>query len=336
MTDPVKPAAAPSTPTGAPTATTPTTPTTPKAVTPTAVAKPSISTSPSASKPVMMRAPPPFEISKPSAASGRWLNFAIYGKPGAGKTTLLGTAADIPDMRDILFVDAESGNLAIEENPRIKNPEFLTDNRVRVTGFKQVAMVHDFLKGHCKFRDENNIDKMRENEAWLRGCKVEDIDEPKRYRTVMVDSLTEVDIYCTYGLLGITQDKVLHGESSDIEVARFDEFRKNNQMMQMLCRAFRDLPMHFIASFGETYSEDELKKKFYFPAVTGQLKTQIQGFFDIVGWMQSKTVGDKVERKLWVNPVGNFSAKNRRAIYTKDYFDDPTMTTVMRGIGLLK
>ncbi len=158
-----------------------TTPSSPPSPKPNVPSTPSIS--PSASKPVIMKGIPPFEISKPSVGSSRWLNMMVYGKPGAGKTTLLGTAADVEDMRDILHVDAESGNLAIEDNPRIKHPEFLTDNRVRVTNFKQVAMVHDFLKGHCKYRDENNTAKLIEYESWLRGCSPDEIKEPKKFRT---------------------------------------------------------------------------------------------------------------------------------------------------------
>jgi hypothetical protein len=148
--------------------------------------------------------------------------------------------------------------------------------------------------------------------------------------------MTEVDIYCTYGLLGLTQDKVLHGESSDIDVARFDEFRKNNQMVQMLCRAFRDLPIHVLAAAHEKYSEDELKKKTYMPALTGQLANQVPGFFDIVGWLTYVKEGDKLTRRMMVQPVGNFVAKNRRAVYKQDFFLDPTMQTIMSGCGLLK
>lgn len=291
---------------------------------------------PSGSKPTILRGAPPFSMGKKSTEVDRWLNFMCYGKPGSGKTTLMGTCADIPEMQGVLFVDAESGDLAVQENARIKNPNLLIDNRVRVTDFKSVAMVHQFLTSHCKFRDANDVQKMREQEAWLRGCSPEEIDEPVRFKTVMLDSITEVDIYCTYGLLGITQDKMLHGESSDIDVARFDEFRKNNQMIQMLCRAFRDLPMHFLASCGRVFTEDETKKRYYSPALTGQLKTQVPGFFDIVGYMDIQTVGDKTERKLWINPVKNFEAKNRRSVYKKDYFEDPTMTTIMKGVGLLK
>jgi hypothetical protein len=259
-----------------------------------------------------------------------------YGKPGSGKTTLLGTAADVPEMRDILYVDAERGNLTMEENPRIKNSAFITENRISVETFKEVAMVHDFLKAHCKHRDEGNIEKLRTLEAQVRGCSPDEIIEPKQFRTVLMDSLTEIDIYCTYGLLGITQQNVLHGEASDIEVARFDEFRKNNQMVQMLCRAFRDLPIHFLASAGQVYTEDELRKRYYSPALTGQLKTQVPGFFDIVGYLSASKVGDKIERRMYVKPVGNFEAKNRRSVFQKDYFEDPYMSDIMKGVGLLK
>jgi hypothetical protein len=292
---------------------------------------------PGGTKPVgTLRGAPPFTMGSPNSSVSKWLKMLVYARPGGGKTTLIGTAVDVPEMRDILYIDAEKGDLAIRENPRIKNPGLLMENRVPVSDFMTVAKIHEYLKSHCKFRDENNEDKLRESESWLRGCKPEDIEVPKRFYTVLIDSMTEVDIYCTYGLLGITQEKVLHGESSDIEVARFDEFRKNNQMVQMLCRAFRDLPIHVLAAAHRVYADDELKKRYYSPALTGQLKTQVPGFFDIVGYLDFKKEGDVLERRMYVQPIGNFEAKNRRAVYKPDFFKDPYMIDIMKGCGLLK
>lgn len=298
--------------------------------------KPAVSLSPSASKPVAMKKAPPFKMSAPNTAVGKWLKLFVYARPGAGKTTLLASAVDVPQMNDVLFINAEKGDLVIEDNERIKHPELLRDNIIPCDDFKTVAMVHDFLKSHCHFRDAGNEDKLREQEAWLRGCDPADIIKPKKFRTVIIDSLTEVDIYCTYGLLGITQDKVLHGESSDIEVARFDEFRKNNQMVQMLCRAFRDLPIHVLVTAHETFSEDELRKKYWMPQLTGQLRTQVPGFFDIVGWLTYQKEGENINRKLMVQPVGQFVAKNRRPVWKKDHFPNPTMLDIMKGIQLFK
>jgi hypothetical protein len=306
-----------------------------------APAKPAPTTSPSSSPPKMVRGKPPFQIERSTASSdSRWFKFLVYAEPGIGKTTLLGSAADIPDMRDILNIDCEKGDLVISDNDRIKEPQYVLENRIQCNDFRTVAQVHDFLKAHCKHRDENNIDKLRETEAWLRGCPIEEIEQPKKFRSVMIDTLSEVDTYCNYSILGVTQEKVLDEAtpSGDVEVAGWAEFRKNNQMMQMICRAFRDLPIHVLVSAHRTYAEDEKKRRYYSPALTGQLRTQVPGFFDMVGYMTTEKVGEVLERRMYVKPTGStiFTAKNRRPYFKADYFKDPTMTDIMKGIGLLK
>lgn len=322
---------------------TPPKPTTPGLIKPAAPTAPSTTPkpavaplSPSGSKAVALKGTPPFKMQAPNTAVTKWLKLLVYARPGAGKTTLCMSAVDVPEMGDVLMINAEKGDQVLEDNDRIKRPDLLRDNIIPVNDFMTVAKIHEYLKSHCKFRDENNVEKLREYEAWLRGCDISDIDEPKRFKTVIIDSLTEIDIYCTYGLLGITQDKVLHGEAADIEVARFDEFRKNNQMVQMLMRAFRDLPIHVLATAHETYSEDEQRKKHYMPQLTGQLRTQVTGFFDIVGYLTFKKEGENITRYLGVQPVANFHAKNRRSVYKKDHFKDPTMKDIMEGCRLLK
>lgn len=297
-----------------------------------------VSTSPSASAPKVFKGAAPFAIKSSQTHQERWFKILVYAEPGIGKTTLLASASDVPDMTDILFIDCEKGYIVIEDNDRIKNPNAILDNRIPCDNFKTVAQVHDFLKGHCKHRDENNVAKLIEQEAWLRGVDASEIKEPKRFRSVMIDSLSEVDIYCNYQILGVTQEKVLDESSGDVDVAGWPEFRKNNQMMQMLCRAFRDLPIHVLCSAHRTYAEDEKKRRYYSPQLTGQLRTQIPGFFDMVGYMTTEKVGDNLERRMYVKPVGstNFTAKNRRPLFKGDYFKDPTMSDIMKGIGLLK
>lgn len=337
---PAKPASVPPTaqsPQSPQTPTKPATPTTPvvaKSVVPTKPVQASLT--PSASKAMNLAKPPPFKMSTPNTSVTKWLKMLVYARPGAGKTTLCMTAVDVPQMNDVLLINADKGDIVLEENTRIKNPQLLRDNIIECNDFKTAAMVHDFLKMHCKFRDEDNVKGLREYEAWLRGCKTEDIVEPKRFRTVIIDSLTELDIYCTYGLLGLTQENVLHGEASDIEVARFDEFRKNNQMVQMFSRAFRDLPIHVLSTSHEAYTEDEQRKKHYMPQLTGQLRTQITGFYDIVGYLTYKKEGEIITRQYWVQPVGPFHAKNRRSVFKDNFFKDPVMMDIMKGCQLLK
>ena len=238
-------------------------------------------------------------------------------------------------MRDVLMIDAESGDMVLEDNPRIRQAGEI--EHVRVTNFLQVARVQEFLKSHCARRDANDIQGMRQVEANLKGVDISEIKEPRKFKCVIIDSLSEIEAYCMYGLLKVNEGEILTGSSDEIDVARFDEFRKNNMMMQVLVRAFRDLPMHVIFVCAQQYTQDELKRFHYGPQLTGKLAAQVQGFVDIVGFLKAGQLDEKgiAPRRLFVQPIDRFDAKNRRASYPGAFFDDPTMSTIMKGIGLI-
>src|SRR6266404_3979312 len=201
---------------------------------------------------------PPFRMSPKRTGAERYLKAIIYGPYGVVKSTLVGSSVDVPSMRDVIYIDAESGDMVLNDNPRIKLPDEI--EHVRVTNFLQVARVQEFLKSHCARRDSNDVVGMRTVEAMLKGVDPETIGEPRRFRTVVIDSLSEIEAYCMYGLLKVNEGAILTGAADEIDVARFDEFRKNNMMMQVLVRALRDLPMHVIFICAQQYSQDELKR----------------------------------------------------------------------------
>lgn len=295
-------------------------------------------TSSTSTQPARRVANAPFQISS-IRTNDRWLKILIYGAHGAGKTTLAGSAADVPAMNDVFMINAEAGELVLENNPRVKHPERI--DFAGVDNFKQVAKMYEFLSAHCKHRDSNNVEMMRKQEAWLRGCDPEDIVEPKRYRTVIIDSLTEVEAYCMYMLLGIastTADFDISQIDEEMKTAEFAEYKKNNNMVNLLVRAFRDLPMHVIVLCGQAYEQDELKRFHYFPTLTGKLRSQIQGYFDIVGYLMSGQAaeGQEAPRRLYVQPVGKWDAKNRRAGFKDPFFQDPTMGNILKKVGLLQ
>jgi AAA domain len=279
---------------------------------------------------------PPFRMSPRRSFSDRWLKLLVYGPYGVGKTTLAGSSVDVESMRDVLMIDAESGDLVMEENPRIQMADEI--EHVRVTNFLQVARVQEFLKAHCVRRDSNDLDGMRKVEAALKGISPDQIQTPRKFRTVIIDSLSEVEQYCMYGLLKVNEGELLTGSSDEIDVARFDEFRKNNMMIQVLVRAFRDLPMHVIFVCSQAYTQDELKRFHYGPRMTGQLSSQIQGFTDVVGYLRAGTPDDQGHqpRRLFVQPIERFDAKNRRASFRDSHLEDPTMASLMTAFGLVK
>jgi hypothetical protein len=301
---------------------------------PTTITKPSPQEAPRAV--TVAAGTPPFRMSPRRSFSDRWLKLLVYGPYGVGKTTLAGSSVDVESMRDVLMIDAESGDLVMEENPRIQMADEI--EHVRVTNFLQVARVQEFLKSHCVRRDANDVDGMRKVEAILKGVSPETIQTPRKFRTVIIDSLSEIEQYCMYGLLKVNEGELLTGSSDEIDVARFDEFRKNNMMIQVLVRAFRDLPMHVIFVCSQSYTQDEMKRFHYGPRMTGQLSSQIQGFTDVVGILRAGVPGEDgiAPRRLYVQPVDRFDAKCRRAAFKASHLEDPTMSSLMKAFGLTK
>lgn len=269
----------------------------------------------------------------------RWLKFLVYGKHGAGKTELAGSAVDCESMRDVILISAESGDTTLEDNARIKHADKL--HVVPVTNFKQVAYIQEFLVKYCKARDANNILVMKQLYSQVTGIPVAEITDTgvPRYKTVIIDSLSEVEVYCLYSLLSIDSSKV---EMDGIDVAGWPEFRKNAEMVKLLVRAFRDLPMHVIFVCAEQYTQDDQKRFHYTPQLTGKLSAQVQGFVDIVGWI---TVGQATQeqpeapRRVYCQPITGgprFDAKNRRSVFKGAWFENPSMTSIMKDVGLAK
>lgn len=275
----------------------------------------------------------PFMITGKPTETKRNLKLLFYGEHGSGKTTLAGSAVDVPHMRDVLLVDAESGEMTIDDNDRIEHPEFI--DRVRVTDFKMVASVQEYLKAHCLAVKAGDDDKLRRMEARMKGLQPEDIETPKKYRTVIIDSLSEVGEFCMYQLLNLSTDMEL--DIDEMDVAEWPQFRKVNQMMQLVIRAYRDLPMNVILVASAQFYQDETKRKFFAPNMTGKLAQQVQGFMDIVGFLKTGKINEDTgvaPRRLYIQPVGNFAAKNRRSSYKKAFFEDPTMKSIMADLKI--
>lgn len=266
---------------------------------------------------------PPFAIQAPHTRR-RHLKLLVYGNFGTGKTTLAGTAANVPSMQDVLLINAESGDLALTPfEDRI--------DTVQVTEYKTMSKVRDFLVAHCKARDADDVEKLCAMESQLRGYEV---TEPRRYNTVIIDSLTEVEQYCMNQLLGITDTTKLDEE---VQSAEWSEYKRNHSMIQRLVRAFRDLPMNVIFICAEQFTQDETKKFKYTPSLTGKLSKQVQGFMDMVGYLAIGTPKEDgtVPRRLYVLPTGKYDAKHRYANFKGAFFEDPSMHSILDQVGLL-
>lgn len=281
------------------------------------------------------KAPPPFFIkSRAERVSQKYIKMLVYADFGVGKTYLAGTAAEVESMGDVLMLNAESGELTLDTTDE---HNFEAIDMVSIVNFRQAANVYDFLRVHCKLRDAGDIEGMKKHQARLTGQEVEDIadGDVRRYRTVIIDSLTELQVYCMNQLLGIDGQTGLAEETQSPEWA---EYKKQFHMLQRLMRAFRDLPIHVIITCARTYEQDDQKRMMFNPKLTGQLSLAVQGFVDIVGYLVLGSPNDKGEipRRMFVQPIGRYAAKNRFSCCKASHFDNPTMKSILTGVGLLK
>jgi hypothetical protein len=253
-----------------------------------------------------------FEISKNT--SQRYLKLLVYGAPGVGKTTFAGSAQNVDDMRDVLFVDAESGSMSLAGQ---KDIDF-----VHVNSYQQVAKVYEFLKLHCGLRKKKDYDKLaRLHEQF--GLSVD-----KEYNTVVIDSLTEVQKLVMYLIKGMEIGNVKLDAMPDY--TQIQEWGMGLEMLRTLIRSFRDLPMNVIFVAAEQFSEIQTGQIVRMPYFTGKLQFEVQGFLDVVGYMASRTEiteeGNAIEyRRLYLISGKTWQAKNRFASEGLSYIDDPTM-----------
>ena len=232
-------------------------------------------------------------IVKPSTAM-QHLKILVYGYPGVGKTVFAATANDDKRTSPALLIDLEGGTLSIAD----KNIDV-----VRVTEFKQLSEVYQYLRNGS------------------------------HYKTVIIDSLTEVQKLNMYEIL---QQAVAANPARDPDIPRIDEWGKSVEQMRRLVRYFRDLPMHVIITALAQEVRDERDGNITVkPALPGRLSDEVSGFLDIVGYLGvlEKAVGEehRVIRQMLTRPMGKFIAKDRSGKLDQ-FIEEPTVAKLLDRI----
>lgn len=162
---------------------------------------------------------------------------------------------------DVLFIDAEAGTLSIADKPI---------DVVTIQDFNQLDEVFDFL---------------------LKG--------DHKYKSVVIDSLTEVQLKC---MDNIIKSEVEKKPDRDPDVPTQQNWGKSFNQIRKLIRKFRDLPMNVIFVCEAKDNKDEETGIIYtVPALPGQLANKIPGYMDIVGYMDLRkdSEGNLIEKMLF-------------------------------------
>lgn len=214
---------------------------------------------------------------QPVQDASSYYNILIYGNSGTGKTTFAGSADAVPSMRPVLFVDIEGGTQSL----RHSYPEVST---VRVTSWKEMQQLYDAL---------------------YEG------DHP--YRTVVLDSLTEIQKFNMYDIMNSVIQK---RPELDPDVPSMREWGKNLEQLRKFVRGFRDLPMHTIFTALSKSDKDQKTGLTYIkPSLSGKLADEVAAFLDIVGYYYVKQIGDgedaEYRRLLLTQNTDTLTAKDR-------------------------
>ena len=272
-----------------------------------------------------------------------YMQALLYGDYGAGKTWLAGSAVLVPEMRDILYLSLEGGEKGLRELVKAAKKLGLDINQhfmvIPLQSYKQYSYIYEFLKLHIQFRDADDLVNLRKLEGQIKGMAADKINDPKvmeelipvpkKFYTVITDSLTEAQKYCMYQILGI--NPLTHKIDAEPDAAQFQDWGKSREMIQFLVRRYRDLPINSIFICGRDIEQDNAKKFHLEPMLPGKLSTDVRGLVDMVGYLDRiPQEGGKVVRRLYLEggvfAGAHISAKHRFGSALKGlWINDPTM-----------
>lgn len=304
----------------------------------------------------------PFRLGPVKPVRLRKINIEVYGPYGHGKTTFAASALDVPEMRDVIFIAAEPGDMSLTNR---RDLDIVIINR-----YDQLARIFEFLVLHCKWRDEylspsstpdqkahaleklidqellykseiipveDQIAPVEEGRTWFEEQRLrtgKPLDEPYLYRTAIIDSLSEAHKYLVYKFTGVDIGKT----KLDEEIERMEEWQVAQEMFRLLIRSFRDLPMNTIFVCAEAIEPAERNKKRNphagqaLPKLAGAMAADVAGFIDIVGYlMREIEPGGETHRYLYLGAgyEGWISKHRFENLPDLEYLEDPTLTQLI-------
>jgi len=257
----------------------------------------------------------PFEIVAPSKEA--WLKMLVYGRYGVGKTHLAATASEVKAMQNVLFLDAESGQMTLDG--------FSNVSVVHVGNTQELTTVYAFLKKHGELRDRNDTAGLLALEQKVTRTKK---TTPTIYRTIVLDSLSEIQRQQIYHITGV--DPSSPDFTMNLPERTLPLWGKIGDQFGLLLRAFRDLPFNVIFVCSANDRQDETQRVIYTPNLQGKSSLEILGIVDVVGYLHCTTPATMKElprRTLFLSPTSQFTAKDRyHKSNTVPYIEDnPTM-----------
>jgi phage nucleotide-binding protein len=129
------------------------------------------------------------------------------------------------------------------------------------------------------------------------------------YKSVAIDSLSEL---ADLDMRDVMRQMLQRQPGRDADVADKREWGIVRTHMRRIVRAFKDLEMNtFMTALSMKDKDDVTGAVTFYPALAGKLRTEIPGFFDVVGYMYARTDGEGVTRRIQFQKSEKVTAKDR-------------------------
>lgn len=198
------------------------------------------------------------------------------------------SADDVPELRRVLLIDFEGGDMSLER--RYPNVDL-----VRVTDFQEIQNIYNFLA----------------------------LSHDHGYGTVILDTLTEIQKLSMDRIM-----KRVKSEDASIEMPRMRDWGINIDQMRQMTRAFRDLPIHTIFTCHSKEDSDNTGIRYIKPSLSGKLSNEVAGYMDMVVYLYVKEDDDgKPIRVLMSHSSESHVAKDRSDMLPQ-YLKKPTMKLI--------
>lgn len=218
------------------------------------------------------------------------LKILLFGDPGTGKTTLAASAHLIEELRPVLYATAEGGLVVLQKDPQHR---------------------YDDLTVHKLTTPEQDPSKVLDELE-----KVFEIAQNGHFRTVVIDTLSEVQ---RYGLSYLSEQPTqLWQAIRKPKKVTIPIYGASMMQTSVLLRAFRDLPINVIMTTHVKRATFEVDGHDYIvPSLTGQQWKDAVAIFDEVLFLFTKAAqslrdpNKGVKYKAITKAFENIKAKDR-------------------------